>query len=147
MNISKKKGMIPVFECNEAIPCNPCQYSCPFGAIQIKGGITNLPELDAAKCKGCKICAAICPGQAIYLMDENYTQTEGRIAFPYEFTPLPLPGTAAVGVNSMGENVCSVIISEVEQKELFNNTPVVTVIVPKEYLKVVRFIKLEGGML
>ena len=47
------KGPIPVIECPEYIPCNPCETACPTHAITIGKPITNLPTLNVDKCTGC----------------------------------------------------------------------------------------------
>ena len=40
------KGPVVVIECAENIPCNPCETSCPKGAISVGEPITNLPVVD-----------------------------------------------------------------------------------------------------
>jgi Fe-S-cluster-containing hydrogenase component 2 len=145
MTQEKKRGLIPVIECWEEIPCNPCKDACPFGAIRIEGEMTNLPIFEEALCKSCKKCVFICPGQAIYMLDEDYTESEGRILFPYEFRPLPEKDAMATGLNRQGQPVCPVKILEVDLKTSYKMTPLVTIAVPKEHLKEVRFIQLPGG--
>ncbi len=84
-----KKGPLAFIECVEEIPCNPCEASCPQGAISIGMPITNLPVLDGNKCIGCTKCIAACPGLAIYVKDYTYSDKEATITFPYEYWPLP----------------------------------------------------------
>lgn len=96
-------SFIPIIECREPIPCNPCEMACKFGAIQIGDPITNLPQLDPNKCRGCGICAAVCPGLAIFLVDKDYSEDEALVAFPFEFLPLPSQGQKVKVVNGEGQ--------------------------------------------
>jgi Fe-S-cluster-containing hydrogenase component 2 len=70
------KGPVAIIECAQEIPCNPCVESCPFDAIVISGPITELPRLDASKCTGCGSCIAVCPGQAIFVVNSKFSETE-----------------------------------------------------------------------
>ena len=67
--LERKK--VAVLECVEDIPCNPCEVSCPTGAIVVGAPITNLPRIDGEKCTGCGLCVAVCPGLAIFLVERN----------------------------------------------------------------------------
>ncbi len=87
--------------CLQPIPCNPCETSCPFGAIYIGDDITNRPVLKSNKCRGCGICVAACPGIAITMAmitgeDNDY------VAIPYEYYPMPNIGDVVTLVDSNG---------------------------------------------
>lgn len=63
----------PVIRCQQEIPCDPCVYACPEGAIRMKGSsIKALPFFDGDDCLGCARCVIACPGLAILLVDERY---------------------------------------------------------------------------
>ncbi|MFZ5943565.1 MAG: NADH-quinone oxidoreductase subunit I [Bacillota bacterium] len=136
-----KKGPVIFMECVEEIPCNPCESSCPRGAIKVGKPITNLPILDAEKCIGCSLCVAACPGLAIYLKDYSYSEKEGTITFPYEYYPLPEKGEEVLLVDEMGNDVCSGIVLKISIPKQFNHTPLITASFPKKYFLNVKSMK------
>jgi NADPH-dependent 2,4-dienoyl-CoA reductase/sulfur reductase-like enzyme/Pyruvate/2-oxoacid:ferredoxin oxidoreductase delta subunit len=66
-----EEGVMPVFHCQQEVPCNPCTSVCPEGAIRTEGDrITGLPyQVEGTPCQGCMACVAICPGLAVILVD------------------------------------------------------------------------------
>ncbi|WRS26939.1 4Fe-4S binding protein [Oscillospiraceae bacterium MB08-C2-2] len=139
--VFREKGRIAVIECVQEIPCNPCEGACKWGAIQIGDHITNLPALIPEKCTGCGICIANCPGLAITVIDNNFSETESSIDFPFEYLPLPKVGDVVEAVNRMGESVCRGRILAVKRSKAFVGTTVVSMAVPKEYQDIVRSMK------
>jgi sarcosine oxidase subunit alpha len=79
-------GVMPVFHCQQEVPCNPCTSVCPEGAIRTENDrITGLPYLvDGADCKGCMACVAICPGLAVTLVDYRKDPEHPTVTLPYE---------------------------------------------------------------
>lgn len=136
-----RKGPKAVIECTEDIPCNPCSTCCRFGAITIKGSISELPCLDEEKCTGCGLCIPACPGMAIFVVDEHYTDTEALVSFPYEFLPMPVKGQAVKATDRKGSIVCDGEIQKVVISDKFDHTAVVTVKIPCEFASAVRGIK------
>lgn len=136
-----KKGPVAIIECIQEIPCNPCEASCKFQAIDMGGSITNLPHLEDSKCAGCGICVAQCPGLAIFIVDKTYSDTQGTVAFPYEYHPVPEKGQAVEAVNRSGQVVCQATVVKVQNPKSFDRTPVVTVAVPLDKVEEVRSIK------
>lgn len=122
-----RRGPVAVLECVQQIPCNPCEASCPFGAITVGSPITNLPVLDAEKCKGCGTCVAKCPGMAIFVVDKSYSDAKGSVSFPYEYYPLPEEGAEVTVTNRKGEAVGTGRVMKVTNPTSFDHTPVVTV--------------------
>ncbi len=90
-----------VIECTEHIPCNPCEASCRVEAISVGGDITNLPHLDEDKCIGCQSCVPICPGQAIFIVDESLPDERAAVTLPHEFLAPPGEGGDGGGVGSV----------------------------------------------
>ena len=136
-----KKDAVACIECIQEIPCDPCVAACPFKAININPHITNLPYLDEDKCKGCGACIASCPGQAIFVLNYNYSSEKAAISFPYEYLPYPKAGGKAVGVNRKGEPVAEVEIVKVDQRTNFDKTAVVTIACDKKYIHQIRSIE------
>jgi len=128
---------VAVIECIEGIPCNPCETSCPHGAITVGEEITNLPVVDMEKCSSCGICVAACPGLAIYLKNPNHGEGEALIAFPYEYWPLPEPGQTVEMVDRMGEGVCQGTILKVVLTKKNDRTAVVHAVYPSEHFEAV----------
>lgn len=81
-----EEGVMPVFHCQQEVPCNPCTSVCPEGAIRTENDrITGLPYLvDGVECKGCMACVAICPGLAVTLVDYRKDPDHPTVTLPYE---------------------------------------------------------------
>jgi ferredoxin len=139
-----EKGAVAVIECAQEIPCNPCVDACKYGAIVIEGSITELPIIIDDKCIGCGACLAICPGQAIFLVDMTYSDTQGTVNVPYEYVPLPKAGDIVDGLNRGGEVVCQAEVKRVVNAKVNDRTPIVTLIVPKDMVMEVRSLRLKG---
>lgn len=95
----------PIIECSQAIPCNPCETSCPVGAITVGKNINSLPLIDYEKCSGCGICATKCPGLAIFMLQEDPEKNTAILGIPYEFLPLPVKGQEVLLLNRNGAEV------------------------------------------
>ncbi len=131
---------VAVLECWEEIPCDPCVTACKTGAISMSN-LSGLPVLEIEKCTGCGLCAAVCPGLAIFILGTDYDEKNGTVTFPYEFLPLPEKGARVTGTDKLGKSVCSVEVIKVVCPSSYRKTNLVTVLVPKEHLDVVRGIK------
>jgi Fe-S-cluster-containing hydrogenase component 2 len=133
------KGPVASIECVQLIPCNPCTNACIHGAITMQG-FPCLPRLDVDKCMGCGLCVPCCPGQAIFVIDKTYSETEALVSFPYEFLPLPNVGEEVGAVNREGEVVGKGKVIRVLNPEKYNHTAVVTIAIPIELADEVRTI-------
>lgn len=137
------KGAIAVCECFQNIPCNPCYTSCKFGAMKPLIDINDRPEVNPEKCTGCGICISNCPGLAIFVIDETYSETEALVKLPYEFLPLPEEGTFVTGTDRAGKAVCRAKVVKVLNTAAQDKTPVVWLAVPKELSMTVRCFKID----
>jgi len=135
----RKMGAYAVIECFQSIPCDPCQSSCSRQAICNMKDINELPKVDFDKCNGCGICVCNCPGLAIFIIDETYSDTHSLVKIPYEFNPLPNKGDIVLGLNREGKKVCSTEVEKVINPQMADRTSIVSLIVPKDCAEDVRF--------
>ena len=135
---------VVMIECAENIPCNPCETSCPQGAITVGDPITNLPSVNVDKCIGCGMCVAVCPGLAIFLANSKFTETRASLTFAYEFLPVPQKGDTVKAVNREGKVVCDAVVEKVVTAKAYDMTNVMTISFPAEYLEEVRGIQRLG---
>lgn len=126
-------------ECVEEIPCNPCETSCPQGALTVGNPITNLPQINREKCSLCGLCVAACPGLAITI--KSLKDHSAQIRFPWEFLPLPAVGDQVEMVNRLGSPVCPGTILAVANPARNDRTAVVTAQFSEEYVLEVVSIK------
>lgn len=83
------EGVLPVFHCNQEIPCNPCSGLCPNGLIVVdQKDIREIPSFvgNNYSCQVCERCVAGCPGLAITLVDYNANPQLPLVSIPYEFS-------------------------------------------------------------
>ena len=140
--VTHKKGIHPVIECTQNIPCNPCQDACPKKCISIGDNITSLPiAVSEADCINCGMCVASCSGQAIFLVDEDCGDGTATVTLPYEFLPLPETGTRGIALGRNGQKVCDAEVVSVRSMKAFDKTNLLTMRVPKEYAMTARFFK------
>ncbi len=121
-----------VIECYEDIPCNPCETSCPVGAIYIGDNINSQPVLDVDKCIGCGLCVQACPGLAIILV--QIKKEKAIFSIPYEFRPTPVKDQIWQGVDRKGNIICDAKIEKVLLTKKQDHTAIITVSIPVEYI-------------
>ncbi|MCF6460780.1 (2Fe-2S)-binding protein [Clostridium sp. Cult3] len=139
----RQKGPVAVIECYQEIPCNPCYIACKFGAIKEFEDINQRPILDFELCTGCGQCVIKCPGLAIFIIDENYSDTEALVQIPYEFLPLPEKNTFVTGLDREGKPICRARVMKVRKGKGLNKTSTVTLTIPKRYTMDVRSFNIE----
>lgn len=140
--VVKVKGLHPVIECTQNIPCNPCQDACNKGCIKIGQKITSLPVVDKEKeCIGCGMCVANCSGQAIFLINEDFEPGFASVTIPYEFLPLPKKGDKGVALDRSGSEVCDAEIISVKSSKAFDQTHLLTMKVPVDMSMKARFFR------
>jgi len=137
------KGPVAVIECAQEIPCNPCVTICTKFAISIPGSLTGLPRIHEGLCIGCSLCIPICPGQAIFVVDGSYSASEALVKVPYEYLPLPQVGETVNAVGRDGQYRCDAKVLQVVNNKRVDHTPIVTLLVPKDLMMVVRSLRLK----
>ena len=139
----RRKGAVVVIECLEDIPCNPCESSCNVDAIKVGEDITNLPHLDGDKCVACQTCVYICPGQAIFMVDESLPEGKATVMMPYEYRPLPGKGDVVSALDRAGQILGDAKVVRVRQTSRMDQTATVTIEVPREWSMQARAIRLK----
>ncbi len=140
--VTRRKGIHPVIECTQNIPCNPCQDACRKHCIRIGSCITALPSVaEDAECSGCGMCVASCSGQAIFLVQEDYEPGFTGITLPYEFLPLPQKGDRGTALSRNGQPLCEAEIVGVRTSPAFDHTNLLTMKVPNDFAMTARFYK------
>lgn len=133
------KGPVVIIECFQKIPCDPCAFSCKLGAIKLFKDINDLPQVNFDKCTGCGICISSCPGLAIFVIDENYSEKEALIKLPYEILPLPQKGEEVYALDRAGETVGKAKVIKV--LKIKNKTNIISISVPKNMAMKIRSIR------
>ncbi|HCT64962.1 MAG TPA: pyridine nucleotide-disulfide oxidoreductase [Lachnospiraceae bacterium] len=140
--VTHKKGLHPVIECTQNIPCNPCQDACKFNCIHIGEKLTSLPVVnEKSDCTGCGMCVAACSGQAIFLVNEEYDEENATVTLPYEFLPLPKKLEKGVALDRSGNVVCEAEVVDIRSTKVFDKTNLLTIKVPKNMAMSARFYK------
>lgn len=135
-------GIHPVIECTQNIPCNPCQDACRFGCIKVGEHMTTLPAIEvSARCVGCGMCVANCPGQAIFLIKKEEDTGTATVTLPYEFLPVPEKGTKGVALGRDGSVVCSAEVVDAKTAGPMDGTVLLTMKIPLEMSMKARFFK------
>lgn len=138
----RRKGIVPVIECTQNIPCDPCQNACVKGCIKVGETITRLPSVDEnVVCTGCGQCVVSCSGQAIFLVDEQFGPNEAAITIPYEFHPLPKKGTKGMALDRSGSVLGNAEVVSVKLTKAADETALLTMKVPLEWSMKARFFK------
>lgn len=139
----KRKGGLVIVECPQRIPCNPCNTSCPTGAIKEFADINDVPSIDYGKCTGCGLCVAKCPGLACFVADLTYGGGQALMKLPHEMLPAPAKNQRVACLGRTGEIICEGIVADITEP-LKDRTKVVHVVVPVEKAAEVRAIKVVG---
>jgi Fe-S-cluster-containing hydrogenase component 2 len=137
------QGPVAIVECFQKIPCDPCFTACRRGAFLPFEDINDLPCMDYENCNGCGICIGACPGLAIFVVDETYSDREALVTIPWEFLPVPVEGSTVEGLNREGEPVAEVKVHKVRPAAKKKEAKLVTLVVPKELAYDIRSIRVK----
>lgn len=102
---ASREKPVALVDCDEEIPCNPCETACPRGAISVGPEICHTPRLDLKRCDGCGRCVRICPGLAIVLLDRTVDPHRPRITLPHEMAWTPAVGSLVWAVDGTGRPI------------------------------------------
>jgi Fe-S-cluster-containing hydrogenase component 2 len=139
----RRKGAVAVLECLEDIPCNPCEASCKYDAITVGEDITTPPRLTEDNCVGCRSCVPICPGQAIFIVNESLPDDKAAIEMSYEYRPLPDKGETVTALDRAGQEIGKATVTAVKKTEKMDQTATVIIEVPREWSMMARAIRLK----
>ena len=139
----RRKGAVATLECLEDIPCNPCEASCKYDAITVGGDITTPPVLTEDNCVGCRSCLPICPGQAIFIIDESLPEDKAAIEMPYEYRPVPEKGETVIALDRAGQPIGEATVTAVKQTKKMDQTVTIIIEVPREWSMRARAIRLK----
>jgi Fe-S-cluster-containing hydrogenase component 2 len=138
-----QRGPVAVIECAQYIPCDVCGSVCPHDAIQVET-ICALPELQEDRCIGCRLCIPICPGLAIFVVDNTYSEDEALISFPYELLPTPQKGDHVDATDRNGSSLVKGTVVNVQEHPNHDHTRIVTIAVPKHLMEQIRGITINS---
>jgi Fe-S-cluster-containing hydrogenase component 2 len=140
----RRKGPVATIECLEDIPCNPCESSCNVDAIFVGEDITNIPHLDEDKCVACQTCVYICPGQAIFMVDESLPDDLATVMMAYEYNPLPEKGDVVLALDRAGKKLGDAKVVAVRKTQRMDRTATVTIELPIDWSMKARAIRLKS---
>jgi 2-oxoacid:acceptor oxidoreductase delta subunit (pyruvate/2-ketoisovalerate family) len=63
-----RTGLAPSVDLSRCVNCLLCWLYCPDSAVVLDG--TTFTGFDLEVCKGCEICADVCPVDAIEMVEE-----------------------------------------------------------------------------
>ncbi len=140
-----RKGLVAVMECLEEIPCNPCETSCNDDAIIIGKDITKIPELIGDNCTACLQCLIVCPGQAIFAVDNSLEDNRSILVVPYEFLPMPQKGDVVTLLDRAGQEVGEGTVQKKRLTKKTDKTALVFIEISRELAMVARAFRLKSS--
>jgi len=142
---NEEEGVMPIFHCNQEIPCNPCTTVCPQEQIRTYDNqITQLPYFMGEKeCIGCGKCVAVCPGLAVTLVDYRKDKDNPIVTFPLELSEERLEAGKEVYVVASNGELGKFPIYRSRILKEFPKTHLISIKLPKTIAKIATAIKLN----
>jgi NADPH-dependent 2,4-dienoyl-CoA reductase/sulfur reductase-like enzyme/ferredoxin len=142
-----EEGVVPIFHCNQEIPCNPCSGLCPNGLILVdKKDIRSIPMFvgNNYSCQVCERCVAGCPGLAITLVDYRSNPEHPLVSIPYEFSREILSRKDIVAVlDTEGSPLGNLEVTDIHTIPSSDRTMIVVVEAPKEIAAKIAGIRIQ----
>ena len=139
-------GLFPVIRCTQEIPCDPCIHVCPKDMIAMKGDeVFGVPEVVGDSCTGCTLCAAVCPGLAITLVDMRSPGADALVTVPFEVLEEQVQtGSVVDAVDVDGAVVAKAAVTKVMRRKAYDRTLLVTLKVPRDEATLVAGFRLQS---
>jgi 2-oxoacid:acceptor oxidoreductase delta subunit (pyruvate/2-ketoisovalerate family) len=64
-----RTGLKPAADLSKCVNCLLCWLYCPDAAVLVEG--TTFAGFDERYCKGCELCAEVCPTEAIVMVEDD----------------------------------------------------------------------------
>ncbi len=141
-------GVLPVFHCNQEIPCDPCSALCPQHLIYIdQQDIRSTPKFTADNfaCKACLKCVAGCPGLAITLVDYRSNAERPLVSIPYEFSRESINiGDLVTLENTQGDELATAAVVNARALKSNDRTIVLQVEVERNIAPLIAGIRMQN---
>lgn len=76
LNTGSWRTYVPMTDLDKCVHCMQCWIACPDSAVQIEDG--KRTGIDLQICKGCGICARICPADCIEMVLESEVPADAK---------------------------------------------------------------------
>ncbi len=140
-------GVVPVFHCNQEIPCDPCSSLCPHGLIVIdRKDIRSIPSFIGNNycCEVCEKCVAGCPGLAITLVDYRANPDQPIVSIPYEFSSGTITKNDIVSIlDTEGHLLGETEVFDIHSIPSSDRTMIIQVVATKEIAPKIAGVKVQ----
>jgi hypothetical protein len=85
----------------------------------------------------------ICPGLAIFIVDESLEDEKAAIQMSYEYRPLPEKGDIVTALDRAGQEIGDATVTAVKKTEKMDRTATVIIEIPRDWSMKARAIQLK----